>query len=98
MACLKSQFDVEIQLKKDVLIQSIYTAIFEDLRNVQTCMKSFDTNPSFELIRALPKKLEGVNRLILEANQHLKAIEVFYDDLCKAKEKAAREIFKTKQT
>ena len=61
-------------------------------------MKAFDADPSNDLVRALPKKQEGLVRLITEANQHLKAIESFNDELNRTREKAAREVFKAKQT
>lgn len=95
---IKSRFEMDLKWKKDVLIQSIFTAIFEDLRTAQQHMRQFESSllvPS-DFVRQISKKQDAIKSMLQEANLHLKTFEAFYEELLRLKERTAREVFKTK--
>lgn len=65
----RNRYETELKWKKEVLINCIVTALFEDLRTVQSTMRQFEqtlVEPA-EYIRALVKKQDGFKPMLQEA-------------------------------
>lgn len=82
-----------------MLILSILTAVFDDLRQTQTYMRMYESGSaiSSEFLKQLPKKTDQLPRILSDAQLHLKGMEVLWDEILRFKEKVAREVFRTKQ-
>lgn len=67
---------------------------------MQQQLRQFETSMivSADFARQIPKKQEAFRGLVQEASQHLKVCESFYEEVCRFKERSAREIFKSKQS